>query len=759
MLRFLFSFSLIFLCLGRLDRFEDEISDGLRKLMKSMKSRAKGPQLDFEVEWLGSEDLVLDPNAIMSGETILKANGKAMFRSKNPIQIRCKVRNMGDKPVAMATRGTPWDMTVTDGKRNWASNFFPFTDQIYYSGLIKEEEGEFEMDEVLVIPATRKWIKTPTIDITDLIAFTMDRTKQLEIVDFDLSFEVYFLDGNCESENDCSSLKVQTTAIPLLAKWGKLPTAVMSPGDRIRQILEDEIAALRNNPDTGVPEYTPDCIDEPELLPYNCGGTEGSNGCKCSWKQFSQCGTARIRGACRQTCNACEQDAKRWVDPSQPRKYSFSNCAEWQKEFIRDSEASKMEICRNVLYGLEAGKGSAATNTIFKRWTGRDTDTDYELFKNGFMKICSADDYTYECKPSQCPGQANDFDGRNWSGEQQSFLDEGFPLQQFIAKCNSPTRCHYSGVAAWVNPFGTDPRVINLCPVVFWISKHERTEELRSSASVLIHELSHFNDIADTDDETYNTKQMKNTVISNPGSHNKNAATWDNFSEDMQWPEISSFSAFKNGAVAGEWSPWGACSQTCGTSGSRTRRCDNPSPRNGGAACSGASVDNCPSNPICPSPKSPDDDCADNESALSNVQCNLNGEVVACRCDILMQHCGVPLVSSACRKTCKICMPKIHTPDVDCVLGAATVRVSDCTASCVTITQSITTPATGSGNCAPGKYACQPGDGSCPAACEDVQPPSWFRLNTCAKQLAAGKCAKRKAENSKYCKKTCGTCS
>jgi len=53
------------------------------------------------------------------------------------------------------------------------------------------------------------------------------------------------------------------------------------------------------------------------------------------------------------------------------------------------------------------------------------------------------------------------------------------------------------------------------------------------------------------------------------------------------------------------------------------------------------------------------------------------------------------------------------TADVDCVLGA-TVGASDCTASCGTITQSITTPATGSGSCAPGEYACQPGDGSCP---------------------------------------------
>jgi len=54
-----------------------------------------------------------------------------------------------------------------------------------------------------------------------------------------------------------------------------------------------------------------------------------------------------------------------------------------------------------------------------------------------------------------------------------------------------------------------------------------------------------------------------------------------------------------------------------------------------------------------------------------------------------------------------------YADDVDCVLGAA-VSASDCRASCGTVTQPITTPATGSGECVPGVYACQPGDGSCP---------------------------------------------
>lgn len=44
-------------------------------------------------------------------------------------------------------------------------------------------------------------------------------------------------------------------------------------------------------------------------------------------------------------------------------------------------------------------------------------------------------------------------------------------------------------------------------------------------------------------------------------------------------------------------------------------------------------------------------------------------------------------------------------------------------------------------------------------ACEEVQPPQWWKNNSCAKQKSAGKCPKRVAENSKYCRKTCGVCS
>ena len=59
---------------------------------------------------------------------------------------------------------------------------------------------------------------------------------------------------------------------------------------------------------------------------------------------------------------------------------------------------------------------------------------------------------------------------------------------------------------------------------------------------------------------------------------------------------------------------------------------------------------------------------------------------------------------------------KTYVPiKADCVLGDA-VGAGDCTSLCGTVTQTTTTAASGGGACAPGTYACQAGDGDCPAA-------------------------------------------
>ncbi|KAK2180840.1 hypothetical protein NP493_423g02026 [Ridgeia piscesae] len=74
---------------------------------------------------------------------------------------------------------------------------------------------------------------------------------------------------------------------------------------------------------------------------------------------------------------------------------------------------------------------------------------------------------------------------------------------------------------------------------------------------------------------------------------------------ERQEKQLEEILAKQRNAVDGDWSPWTAwstCSVTCGGGQQqRTRRCDNPAPRNGGVDCRGkhAESQTCNSD-ICP---------------------------------------------------------------------------------------------------------------------------------------------------------------
>merc|ERR1712151_1404940 len=107
----------------------------------------------------------------------------------------------------------------------------------------------------------------------------------------------------------------------------------------------------------------------------------------------------------------------------------------------------------------------------------------------------------------------------------------------FIDKCLT-SGCSYSGTTAWVYGSRIAPREVNLCPITTWLqgdhqnTNIEDTRSFRSKAALIVHELSHFNDIAGTNDMTYNNNLMLATAETDPWHHLHNAATWDNLSED-----------------------------------------------------------------------------------------------------------------------------------------------------------------------------------------------------------------------------------
>jgi len=105
-----------------------------------------------------------------------------------------------------------------------------------------------------------------------------------------------------------------------------------------------------------------------------------------------------------------------------------------------------------------------------------------------------------------------------------------------------------SGTSAWVwtNPAYLERR-INICPIVYFLGDDisDDTSDLSSRVGTLFHELTHFTDMGDTGDYSYDNSVMLAAAASYPsnGDWMGNAASWDNFSEDiaqyaMNWADF-----------------------------------------------------------------------------------------------------------------------------------------------------------------------------------------------------------------------------
>lgn len=86
--------------------------------------------------------------------------------------------------------------------------------------------------------------------------------------------------------------------------------------------------------------------------------------------------------------------------------------------------------------------------------------------------------------------------------------------------------CKRKGTYAYVNP--SVPYVITLCGA-FWATTNTGTD---SRAGTLIHEMSHFNVVAGTDDVVYGQSGAKSLAISNPDGALNNADSHEYFAEN-----------------------------------------------------------------------------------------------------------------------------------------------------------------------------------------------------------------------------------
>ena len=174
-----------------------------------------------------------------------------------------------------------------------------------------------------------------------------------------------------------------------------------------------------------------------------------------------------------------------------------------EKNLLIQSDHRKDNMCATLLYCFEK-KTTDCQNAVRKWWGGDASDTtQWEQLRAGYTRMCSSTNYIYELNPTQnCPMVYRESWNSDWvSAAQQSQIARS-TRDSLISNCNDGTFCSFqSSTVAWVYGGQTYPRQMNLCPVMFWIMDDvQNPTSGGSKMSTIIHELSHFADLADTDD-------------------------------------------------------------------------------------------------------------------------------------------------------------------------------------------------------------------------------------------------------------------
>jgi peptidyl-Lys metalloendopeptidase len=165
---------------------------------------------------------------------------------------------------------------------------------------------------------------------------------------------------------------------------------------------------------------------------------------------------------------------------------SFTNCSTSRKSSITTAVASAKTYSTNAKSYLQA-RTYSTVGARYTTWFGAKNSSRFNTVKSHYVKIESA------------------------------FLN-----QAVVVDCS----CTDSGTYAYVYP--TQPYKIYVCGA-FWSAPTTGTD---SKAGTLVHEMSHFNVVAATDDWAYGQSAAKSLAISSPSKAVDNADSHEYFAEN-----------------------------------------------------------------------------------------------------------------------------------------------------------------------------------------------------------------------------------
>jgi len=506
-------------------------------------------------------------------------NGERFHKTMNkfPIVFEFKLTNKAAKgSVTIDTRETPLAPEVR-------SNPFPSTGHVRYLGMIAETKGKPEEEELLQIKAGE----------TKMVKAAFEALAFAEGSDPEIVFEFELVDADGDEER----LIVASTHVPLAVASKKLK----KPEGYEEKVGAEFSKDIKTGSD-GIPYVDPECVDKPE----NTGFKWSSGGvipCSSLKDQFNMCAShASVKKWCPVTCGGCGDIGKDWSKPNVlkgPTLTFDSSCtsstltlegvAKTDKEWLLEAEEKKQNICATIIWHIENRSGKF--ETMYVKWFGGDAkanDARMVRLRDGFIKICSIQNYAYHCNPDTVSPASCKFSATTSDGSTTTTYPSGSTQGQHRSNRQNILENFTSigGTGAWVwNPVeaSTPPRTIHICPIIFYLSNDisDNTADLKSRVGTVFHELAHFNDMGDTTDWSYSNAVMLDGAKGFPGNNKdwmENSANWDNFAEDISqfaknWAD---FSGSSSGGGSGGSTPTSTTSTTTTTTSTTTTTTATP---------------------------------------------------------------------------------------------------------------------------------------------------------------------------------------
>jgi len=403
--------------------------------------------------------VTLDPNPLTSesGDVLqLTANGRPIYKPAEDVFVEFEIKNPTKKAVRFDRRDTPLD-------KHWGADFFWGLSDVIYTGEDIETRGEY-MDPIILQPGAKETIM---VNIRDYVAFT-----DSPIVKLKMSYRIVFAkDHESDTSPALEEMLVKTNTVnlfltrmdhenePELGAFNYNSSA--GRNEQWARWFTDVTELKKITEIDGIPTWTVNgCTDSPQLIPQrvlkkinnkiDCG-EKGCTSCKKLVSHFgcSGRGVGHLTPYCPNECGVCDKYKKMWSNPMLDRTYKTKHCNADQKEFLKESFLVQKRQCRDILWQLKNFEqnfndyNNEMVRGLIKKVFGRIEASDVAMLYEGFVRICSADDFGVNCDPRSnsggCSCSGLRYSDGGFNGQQRDILkDPKFNFTKMRKECLSP---------------------------------------------------------------------------------------------------------------------------------------------------------------------------------------------------------------------------------------------------------------------------------------------------------------------------------